>query len=164
MIDKSGYIQFPVIGNILVEHRTVAEVTSILQDSLTHILSRPTVTVKLVNRYISVVGEVKNPGHFSYAQERLNIYEALSLAGDITVYGDRDEVILARNENGKNLRISIDLKSSNIMASEYYFIRPNDLIYVKPMRKRFWGMAQFPWGFVFGAISTGVVLYGVFGQ
>lgn len=160
-IDKSGYIQLPVIGNILVEDRTVPEVSSILQDSLNHVLSKPTVTVKLVNRFVSVFGEVKNPGHFPYAQERLTLYDALSLAGDINVYGDRNEVILARNENGKNLRIGIDLTSSEIMASEYYYIRPNDMVYVKPMKKRFWGFDEFPWTILLGSITTGVLLYGV---
>lgn len=160
-IDKSGYIQLPVIGNVLVEDRSVPEVMHILQDSLNHILSKPTVTVKLVNRYVSVFGEVKNPGHFPYAQERLTMYDALSLAGDINVYGDRNEVILARNENGKNLRVSIDLTSSEIMASEYYYIRPNDMVYVKPMRKRFWGFSEFPWNILLGSITTGVLMYSV---
>lgn len=161
MIDKSGYIQLPVIGNILVEDRTVPEVMHILQDSLNGILSKPTVTVKLVNRYVSVFGEVKNPGHFPYAQERLTIYDAISLAGDINVYGKRNEIILARNENGKNLRIGIDLTSSEIMASEYYYIRPNDMVYVKPMKKRFWGFSEFPWTILLGSITTGVLLYSV---
>ena len=160
-IDKSGNIQMPVIGNVLVEDRTVPEVMNILLDSLNHILSKPTVTVKLVNRYVSVFGEVKNPGHFPYAQERLTIYDALGLAGDINVYGDRNEVILARNENGKNLRIGIDLTSSEIMASEYYYIRPNDMIYIKPMKKRFWGFSEFPWTILLGSITTGVLMYGV---
>jgi len=160
-IDKSGYIQMPVIGNIFVEDRTVPEVMHLLQDSLNHILSKPTVTVKLVNRYVSVFGEVRNPGHFPYAQERLTMYDALSLAGDINVYGDRNEVILARNENGKNLRVSIDLTSSEIMASEYYYIRPNDMVYVKPMKKRFWGFSEFPWNILLSSITTGLLMYNV---
>lgn len=163
-VDKEGFIQLPIIGNILVEDKSVPEVGAILQDSLNHILSNPTVTVKLVNRYVSVFGEVRAPGHFSYAQDRLTIYDALSMAGDITDYGDRSDVILARNENGKNLRINIDLTSSEIMASEYYYIRPNDMLYIKPMRKKFWGLNEFPWQVLLTSISTGVLLYTVFGQ
>jgi polysaccharide biosynthesis/export protein len=164
IVDKSGYIQYPVIGNIFVENRTVQEVTEILQDSLINILSMPTVTVKLVNRYVSVLGEVNRPGHYPIAQEKLTIYNALAAAGDINVYGDRDEVILNRTENGKNLRISIDLMSSDILASEYYYMQPNDMIYVKPMRKRFWGFDQFPWGVLISSITTGVLLYNVIGK
>ncbi len=164
MIDKAGNIQLPFIGNIFVEDKTIPEVISILTDSLNYILSNPTVTVKLVNRYVSVLGEVKNPGHFIFPQEKLTIYEALSIAGDITTYGDRNDVILARNENGKNIRINIDLTSAEIMSAEYYYIRPNDVLYVKPMQKRFWGLNEFPWSVLLTSISTGVLLYTVFGK
>lgn len=164
MIDKSGFLELPFIGNILVEDRTIPEVTSMLTDSLNSILSNPTVTVKLVNRYVSVFGEVKNPGHFAYAQEKLTIFGAISLAGDITDYGDRNDVILVRNENGNNKRINIDLTSSNIMSSEYYYIRPNDMLYVKPMNKKFWGLNQFPWALLLSSISTAVLLYTAFGK
>jgi len=161
-VDKDGYVQLPILGNIQVEDKSIPEVSTILQDSLNHILSKPTVTVKLVNRFVSVLGEVRNPGHFSYSQEKLTIFDALSLAGDITDYGDRNDVILARNENGKNLRINIDLTSSNLMASEYYYIRPSDIVYVKPMHKKFWGMRQFPFSILLSTISTAVLLYTVF--
>lgn len=164
MIDKNGYIQLPVIGNIFVENKTIPEVISMLQDSLNNILSNPTVTVKLVNRYVSVLGEVRNPGHFSYSQEKINIYNALSLAGDVTTYGDRNDVLLVRNENGKNLSVNIDLTSSNILASDYYYLRPNDIIYVKPMRKKFWGLDTFPWSVLLSTISTVILIYTVFGE
>ena len=162
MVDREGYVQLPVLGNIYVESKSIPEVSTILQDSLNHILSKPTVTVKLVNRYVSVLGEVRTPGHYTYSQEKLTIFDALGLAGDITDYGDRSSVILARNENGKNLRIDIDLTSSTLMTSEYYYIRPNDMVYVKPMRKKFWGMRQFPFSILLSSISTAVLLYTVF--
>jgi polysaccharide biosynthesis/export protein len=163
-VDKDGFIQLPVLGNVQVENKTVPEVSVLLHDSLEHILSNPAVIVKLVNRYVSVLGEVQSPGHFSYSQEKLTVFDALGLAGDITEYGDRNEVVIARNENGKNLRINIDLTSSMLMASEYYYIRPNDMIYVKPMRKKFWGMRQFPFEILLSSLSTAVLLYTVFGQ
>lgn len=164
MIDKTGFIQLPVIGNMYVEDKTIPEVISMLQDSLNNILSSPTVTIKLVNRYVSVLGEVARPGNFSYAQEKINVFDALGLAGDITTYGDRDEVTLVRNENGKNIRVKIDLTSADLMSSEYYYLRPNDLIYVKPMHKKFWGLAQFPWTVLLSTISTVILIYTVFGE
>jgi polysaccharide export outer membrane protein len=163
MIDKTGFIQLPVIGNVYVEDRTIPEVITMLQDSLDNILSSPTVTIKLVNRYVSVLGEVARPGNFSYAYEKLNVFDALGLAGDITTYGDRNDVILVRNENGKNIRIKIDLTSADLMASEYYYLRPNDMLYVKPMGKKFWGLAQFPWTVLLSTISTVILIYTVFG-
>jgi polysaccharide biosynthesis/export protein len=160
-IDKDGYLIFPVIGNLFVKDKTISEVSSMLKDSLTNILSQPIVSVKLVNRYITVLGEVRNPGHFPLAQEKLTIFNALGLAGDITEYGNRSEVILTRNEEGKNLRITINLTNSNLLSSEYYYMRPNDFLYVKPLTKKFWGMKEFPFSIILSTISTALLIYTV---
>lgn len=160
-IDKDGFLLLPVIGKIQIKDKTITEASEILRDSLIHILNQPVVSVKLVNRYVSVLGEVRNPGHFSFAQDKLTIYDALGYAGDITDYGNRDNVVLVRNEDGKNIRINLDLTKSEILASDYYNLRPNDLVYVKPLRKKFWGMRQFPFSIFFSTITTGLLIYNV---
>lgn len=157
-INKEGYIQLPVIGSILVKDKTVVEVSQIIKDSLNRILNQPSVTVKLVNRYVSVIGEVKLPGHFSYSQEKLSILDAIGLAGDLTDYGDRHQVILIREENGKNLRINLDLTESDFLSSDYYFVKPNDIVYIKPLRKKFWGFNQFPFAILLSAVTTGILV------
>jgi len=161
-IDKDGYLLLPLIGKILVRDKTTSEVSAILKDSLNHILNQPIVSVKLVNRYISVLGEVKAPGHFTYAQDKLTIYDALGLAGDITDYGNRNKVILIRNVNGENIRITVDITKSDILASDYYNLRPNDIVYVKPLRNKFWGMRQFPFEILFSTLTTGLLIYNIF--
>jgi polysaccharide export outer membrane protein len=161
-IDKDGYLLLPVIGKVLVKDKTVSEVSTILKDSLNHILNQPIVTVKLVNRYVSVLGEVKNPGHFSYSQDKLTIYDALGLAGDITDYGNRNKVILIRNMNGENIRINVDITKSDILVSDYYNLRPNDIVYVKPLRNKFWGMRQFPFEILFSGLTTALLIHSVF--
>jgi polysaccharide export outer membrane protein len=160
-IDKDGYLLLPVIGKILVRDKTITEVSTILKDSLNHILNQPIVTVKLVTRYVSVLGEVRNPGHFPYAQDKLTIYDALGLAGDITDYGNRDNVILIRNINGENIRINVDITKSDILASDYYNLRPNDIVYVKPLRNKFWGMRQFPFNILLTTLTTAILFYSV---
>jgi polysaccharide biosynthesis/export protein len=160
-VDKDGYIHLPVIGSLSVRDKTLAQVVEMLKMSLSNILSQPIISVKLVNRYISVLGEVQNPGHFVYAQDKLTMYDAISLAGDITVFGNREEVILIRNENGKNIRINVNLNRSEILSSEYYNLRPNDIVYVKPLRKRFWGMDQFPYAVILTTITTALLIYTV---
>jgi polysaccharide export outer membrane protein len=137
-------------------------VSVILKDSLNHILNQPIVSVKLVNRYVSVLGEVKNPGHFSYSQDKLTIYDALGFAGDITDYGNRNKVILIRNINGENIRINVDITNSDILASDYYNLRPNDIVYVKPLRNKFWGMRQFPFTILFDTLTTALLFYSIF--
>ena len=161
-IDKDGYLLLPVIGKVLVKDKTVSEVSTILKDSLNHVLNQPIVSVKLVNRYVSVLGEVKNPGHFSYSQDKLTIYDALGLAGDITDYGNRDNVILIRNINGENIRINVDITKSEVLSSDYYNLRPNDIVYVKPLRNKFWGMREFPFTILLSTLTTGLLIYNIF--
>lgn len=161
-VNKEGYVLLPLVGNIFVKDKTIQQVSDILRDSLSNILSQPIVSVKLVNRFVSVLGEVHNPGHFPYAQEKLTIFDALGLAGDITEYGNRQEILLTRNENGKNIRINLNLTCSDLLSSNYYYIRPNDMIYVKPLKKKFWGMREFPFSIVLSSISTAILLYTVF--
>lgn len=160
-VDKDGFVQLPVIGNIFVKDKTIPQVIMMVKDSLTNILSQPIVNIKLVNRYVSVLGEVHNPGHFTYSQEKISVYDALGYAGDITDYGNRNEVLLMRNENGKTIRINLNLTSSDILTSKYFFLKPNDLIYVKPLRKKTWGMREFPFAITLSAISTAILLYNV---
>ena len=161
-VDKEGYLVLPVIGKILVKDKTIQEVSLLLKDSLNHILNQPIVSVKLVNRYVSVLGEVKSPGHFPYSQEKITIYDALGLAGDITDYGNRNEVILIRNVDGVNNRINIDLTSSQVLTSDYFNLRPNDIVYVKPLRNKFWGMREFPFSILFSSLTTGLLIYQIF--
>jgi polysaccharide export outer membrane protein len=161
-VDKQGYLLLPVIGNVYVKDKTLSEVSVILKDSLYRVLNQPIVTVKLVNRYVSVLGEVRNPGHFPYSQEKLSIFDAISLAGDITDYGNREKVILIRNENGENIRINLNLEQSEILASEFYYLRPTDIIYIKPLRNKFWGMRQFPFPILFSTVTTGLLIYNIF--
>ncbi|MBI9063790.1 MAG: polysaccharide biosynthesis/export family protein [Marinilabiliaceae bacterium] len=160
-IDKDGFILLPVIGLILVKDKTIEQVSEIITNSVTKILSQPMVSVKLVNRYVTVLGEVQRPGHYSYSQDKVTIYDAIGIAGDITDWGNRNEVILIRNENGKNLQIPVDLTQSDILASNYLYVSPNDIIYVKPLRKKFWNLRQFPYGVLLSAITAAILLYSV---
>ncbi|MBN2611597.1 MAG: polysaccharide export protein [Bacteroidales bacterium] len=163
-IDQEGKIDLPVIGKIKVEGKTTQEVGYIIKDSVENILSLPMVTVKLVNQYVSVVGEIELPGHYVYSQDKFTIFNAISMAGDITSYGNRKEVYLTRIENGKSISVKLDLTNPEILSSEYFYIKPNDLIYVKPMRKRFWGIEQFDFTLVFSIITTGLLIYTIIEQ
>jgi polysaccharide biosynthesis/export protein len=160
-INKEGFLQLPIIGDVQVANRTLEEVRLILTDSLSHILSQPIVTVKLVNRYVSVLGEVRTPGHFPYSQDKLSIYDAIGLAGDMTIWSDRKEVKLTRNENGKNTLVYLDLTNPEILSSNYYYLRPNDIIYVKPLKKRIWGMSEFPFAIILSTLSVTLLFYSV---
>jgi polysaccharide biosynthesis/export protein len=160
-IDKEGFLLLPIVGKLFVKDKTLTETSVMLTDSLTHILSQPIVTVKLVNRYISVIGEVRSPGHFPFSQDKLSIFDAIALAGDLTVFSDRRAITLTRNENGNNVLINIDLTDPKILSSNYYYIRPNDMIYVKPLKKRIWGMSEFPFAIILSTLSVTLLFYSV---
>lgn len=158
-VSVDGFIQMPVIGNLYVKGKTLAEVKQMIKESLIQILSQPFITVKLINRYVSVLGEVQNPGRFTYTQDKLTIYDAIALAGDISVFGNRSEITLTRNENGKNTLVVLDLTSPEILKSPYLYVRPMDLIYIKPLKKRVWGFSEIPVTLLLTTITTALLIY-----
>lgn len=157
-VNKDGYVDLPVIGKVLVKDKTVDEVTAMLKEALKNVLNLPIISVKLVNSYISILGEVRNPGRFVYAEDKLTLFDALAMAGDITDYGDRKALIHVRNINGKTIRTEVDLTKSDIASSEFFFLQPNDMIYIKPMRNKFWGLRQFPFAIVLSSITTAILV------
>lgn len=158
-VNGEGYLELPVIGKVLVKDKTIDEVKTLLQNAFKNILNQPLISIKLVNSYVSVLGEVRNPGHYVYSQDKLTIFDAISMAGDITDYGNREKIVILRSLDGKNLYKELDLSKSEILASDSYFLQPNDIIYVKPLRKKFWGMRQFPFAVVLSAITTAILVF-----
>ena len=136
LIDANGNIEFPVLGNIKLGGLTKNEANSLLKSKLKVYINDPLVTIRLANFTISILGEVKNPGTFTIQDERVSLPEALGLAGDLTIYGRRDNVILIREINGKKQYAKLDLRSVNIMNSSNYYLTQNDVIYVEPNNAR----------------------------
>ena len=138
MVDNSGNIEFPVLGTLYVGGMIKEEVESLIQDRLKNYLKeRPIVNVRLVNYKISVLGEVALPGVFWVENERINIFEALALAKDMTIYGLRTNVKVIREDaTGKQQVIELDLTDASIVNSPYYFLQQNDIVYVTPNKTR----------------------------
>lgn len=157
-VDKNGIIDLPVIGKINVEGKTVTEVVTRVKEALVNILSQPVVTVKLVNRNVSVLGEVKNPGHFVFSQGTISVFDALGLAGDITEYGNRKKIVLLRKENDHMTKVTLDLTKTNILESPYFYVRPNDIVYVKPLRSKLYGFRPLPFSIILSSITTGILV------
>ena len=88
--------------------------------------------IRILNFRVSVLGEVKNPGTFKILEERISLPQAIGLAGDLTINGDRNKILIIRNEKGKNTNFEIDLTKSDIFESPVYFLKQNDIVYVKP--------------------------------
>lgn len=135
-VDKTGSINFPVLGKIEVAGLTLDEATEKITQLLQKEAKSPIVNVKLLNFRITVIGEVKNPNTFPVLTERINIVEAIGLAGDLTPYGKRENVLLIREVDGVRTTVRLDLNKKAVFSSPYFFLQQNDVIYVEPVKAR----------------------------
>lgn len=138
LVNHDGDIIFPVLGKIHVVGLTHNELASLIERRLVaegHITD-PVVTVKLMNFRVCVLGDVSRPGQLVVAGERLTIFEALSMVGDLTIYGQRHNVTIIREENGLRTIGEVDLSSQSVFDSPYYYLHQNDVVYVEPNKLR----------------------------
>lgn len=138
LVDNDGCIEFPTLGRIMIGGKTKTEVETLIKNSLKHhFTSDPIVNVRMVNYKISVLGEVARPNSYTISNEKVNVFEALALAGDLTIYGKRDGVKLIReSSDGKKVIIPLDLNDANIIYSPYYYLQQNDVLYVEPNKAK----------------------------
>ena len=136
LVDNNGVIEFPVLGTLKVGGLTKAECEKLIHDKIMPYLNakeNPVVTVRMANYKISVLGEVNRPGMFTVSNEKINIFEALAQAGDLTIYGVRDNVKLIReNAKGRKEIHTVVLNDASLINSPYYYLQQNDILYVEP--------------------------------
>lgn len=132
LVDENGNVSFPVIGDLKVSDYSTIELADILKNKLKDYVQDPIVHIKIENFKITVLGEVRNPGTFQIPNERITIFEAIGLAGDLTINGIRKEITLIRDFNGKKEEVLINLTSKDLISSNYYYLSQNDVLYVKP--------------------------------
>jgi len=136
LVDPNGIIDFPVLGRIKLGGRTKNQAKLNLTNLLTNYLGDPIVTIRYLNYRITVIGEVKDPNTFLVPSERINVIEALGMAGDMTVYGKRENVMVINETNGVRTVAHLDLNSKEVLNSPYFYLQPNDIVYVEPVRSR----------------------------
>ncbi len=132
LIKKDGTIDFPVLGKINLLGLSKAEATHVLKEKLSIYIKDPIVHIELVNFKITILGEVRNPGSFTIPNERISIIEALGLAGDLTITGKRNDILVIREQNNTYKYHRIDITSDEIFNSPVYYLKQNDAIYVTP--------------------------------
>ena len=138
LVDQNGDIDFPILGKIHVEGLTRMQVTELIKQKLMSedLIKDPIVTVQFLNFKVSVMGEVTRPGTFDISGDRITLLEALSMAGDLTIYGRRDRVAVIREKDGKRRIRYHDLRSSDIFQSPCYYLQQNDIVYVEPNKAK----------------------------
>lgn len=132
LVNSDGEINFPQLGKIKVEGKTTQEIQSLLEDKLSLYIKNPTVNVRILNFKFTIQGEIRQPGTYEIIEENMTLPQALGLAGDLTINGRRDNIMIYRQEGGQREVKRIDLTQSDWMNSDYFFIKPNDIIYVEP--------------------------------
>ena len=134
LVDAEGNLHLPVIGKIKAAGMTKIALTQTIKEAIfpRYLTEEPIILIRFVNFEVSVLGEVLRPGSFVIDNEKISLFEALALAGDMTIYGKRNTVLLIREENGKRETIRLDIRDKNLVNSPYFYLQQNDVIYVEP--------------------------------
>ena len=157
-VDHQGNISLPIVGKLSVRNLTLFEVQNLVQQSIDVYLKNATVIVKLINFRITVLGEVTRPGSFVINNAQANLFEALGQAGDIQQFGNKENVRIMRQTSDGAEVVSLDITKSDIMNSKYYYLQPNDVIYIEPLRSKTQRANLQPLTVTFAAISTIILL------
>ena len=132
VVDSQGNIEFPVIGKINTENKTTEELRDILKKEISKYVLNPQVSVRNTNYKITVLGEVNRPGTYNIPDAQTTLLEVLGLAGDLTIYGNREDVLVLRNIDGTMTKERIDLTKADFINSPYFYLKQNDVIIVSP--------------------------------
>jgi len=136
LVDEKGNITFRDLGVLHVDGLTRGQLTDTLNSRLTDYLNHPYCNVRVLNYKFRMLGELQHPGEFSIPDEKINILEAISLAGDITQYGRRDNVLIIREDSGRRVYGRMDLTKPDIMKSPFFYLQQNDLVVIEQNKKK----------------------------
>lgn len=157
-VNDSGYVDFPFVGQIYVEGLTILEAKGVIQNALSQYISNAAVIVKFVGKSVTIIGEVMRQGEYVIFSDNIGIFKALALAGGLTDFGNREEVTIIREEDGKAKFYKIDLTDKRIASSEFYYLKPDDIIIVQPLNQKSYGFASLPYTLILTSLTTLVVV------
>jgi polysaccharide export outer membrane protein len=136
LVDKDGFINYPVIGKINLKGLTKQEAINKMSGLLTEFVQNPIINIRILNFKVTVLGEVQKPSSFIIPTEKITILEALGLAGDMTAYGRRENVLIIREKDGTRSTTRLNLNDKNVLSSPYFYLQQNDVIYVEPYKTK----------------------------
>ncbi len=136
IINADGNVQMPVIGDVKLAGLNRAQAVALLEGKLKDYIKDPIVNIRTVNYKITVLGEVNRPGTYTATNERITLIEAIGMAGDLTIYGERENVLVIQDYDGKKTYTRVNLKSDELFNSPVYYLGQNDVVYVEPNQTR----------------------------
>lgn len=164
-VDEYGFIELPIVGKVQVKDEVVADIQSKIQLLMDEYMRETTVYVKLGLFNLTILGEVNRPGQYQVYQSDINIFQAMALAGNATDYANKSKIkIIHQTPKGSQI-VRINLNDADVLSSPNYYLKPNDIIYVEPLKMKQYGFTTVPYGTIFSAISlvmTCITFFGVF--
>jgi len=157
-VNDSGYVQVPVLGEIMVEGLNMKEVSNLVQQKTDEHLNNATVNVKLVSFYLTFLGEVGSQGRMTVLQDDINILDAIALAGGINDYGDKRNILVVRKTLNGTKTFHVDLTERNLLSSEKYYLLPNDMIIVEPLRNKTFRMSIMDYTMVLTTVTSTITM------
>lgn len=136
LVDHDGNIELPLVGKVQVKDKTTDEVRELVRQKAAQFYKDPVVNVRLANFKITVLGEVNRPSTYIMPSEKVTLLDALGMAGDMTIYGRRENVMVIREENGQKQFARFDLNNSNLFTSPFYYLKQGDVVYVEPNKQK----------------------------
>lgn len=153
VVNEEGYLTFSFIDKMFVKGQTVEQIQQQLQTTMNTYFKDVTVSVKLVSFFVSIIGEVESPGKFNIPQEHANLLEIVALAGGFKEYADRNQLaVIRQTESGSEMNY-IDLTDKSMLSSNYFYLMPNDIIYIKSLKSKSWTYEKLPWGILISSLS-----------
>ena len=157
LVDDQGALNLPVLGSFTVEGLNLVEAQALSQKTSERFFSEPSVRLNILNYYITVLGEVNNPGRISLNEPNINLLEVFGICGDLTKIANRKKIKIIRSENDITKVYFVDLRDKDLISSENFYVQPNDIIYVEPTSKRFVLFDDLP--AVISTLFSGVTLF-----
>ncbi|HEY9114164.1 MAG TPA: polysaccharide biosynthesis/export family protein [Bacteroidales bacterium] len=161
-VNEAGYLNFPLVGEIFVRNMNVDEIRDAIQEELKVYLKELVVVVKLVNYNLTLLGEVNRQGQYKVYQTDINLFEAAALAGGLTDFANRNKIAVIRLTKTGSAVHYVDMTRKDILSSDYYYLKPNDIVYVPPVKGKQFGFATFPYVIILSTITTTILLLNYF--
>jgi polysaccharide export outer membrane protein len=159
LVNDTGYFNSPFLGYIYVKDLTAKEIQLMLETRLKEYLDDPLVIVRLASFRITLLGEFNNPGKYDVYQSNINIFEAISMGGDMTDFAKRNKIAIVRQTPRGSKIVRVNLNDKQILGSDYYYLLPNDIVYAEPIKAKQFVSSNFPYGLIFSIVSFIMVLY-----
>jgi len=157
-VDPEGNIKLSYINKVRLSGLTLDEASWLIEKELSQYLLFPSVFIRFVNNKVTILGEVQRPGVYVFNYKNINILQAIGYANDIGVFGNRKNVLIIREVGDYRSRNFVDLTSDELLTSEFYMIKSNDIIYVEPLKSKKWDMDTFPYDLLLSIASLSIVV------